>query len=298
VLQDLKIAPGYDGFLFLAESVRNLPILQPHHHVELELNLVTEGQITYVIEGRRVTFGQREMLWIFPSQEHQLVDRTPDAAYFVAVFTPSMIRRNCRGPRYRDLRKKSSPEEKILHRELPPGEFAETRQAMEALLVDGIDPDLLNREAGFGLSEGFSFRHHDPDWLNAGLHHLLLHSWRLQQGHQSRLQPVTLHPAVRKALRRVNDPGCLEESGRETARHCGVSPAYLSRMFHRQIGVPLTRYRNSVRLGRFWEAYRAGGSNNFLEAVYAAGFGSYPQFFRVFTEAYGKGPRELLRISP
>jgi AraC-like DNA-binding protein len=164
--------------------------------------------------------------------------------------------------------------------------------------VDGIDPDQLNREAGFGLSEGFSFLHHDPDWLNAGLHHLLLHSWRLQQGHQSRLQPVTLHPAVRKALRRVNDPGCLEESGRETARHCGVSPAYLSRMFHRQIGVPLTRYRNSVRLGRFWEAYRAGGSNNFLEAVYAAGFGSYPQFFRVFTEAYGKGPRELLRISP
>jgi methylphosphotriester-DNA--protein-cysteine methyltransferase len=32
-----------------------------------------------------------------------------------------------------------------------------------------------------------------------------------------------------------------------------------------------------------------------MEAVYAAGFGSYPQFYKVFAEIYGQGPRACLR---
>jgi AraC-like DNA-binding protein len=31
------------------------------------------------------------------------------------------------------------------------------------------------------------------------------------------------------------------------------------------------------------------------ESVYAAGFGSYALFHRVFTQAYGRGPRECLQ---
>lgn len=294
MLENLKLAPGYDGFIFLAESMRNPPVLRPHHHVELELNLVAAGSITYVVDGRRVTFGKRELLWIFPSQEHQLVDRSADAAYFVAVFKPDLIRRTCRSERYRDLKKQNPVSGEVLHTELSPQDFADLRREMEAILADGMDPDILNREAGFGLSADFSFQHHDPDWLNAGLRHLLLYGWRLQQGHRGTRAPVILHPAVCKALRRINSPADAEEGSKSLARHCAVSEAYLSRVFHQQVGVTLTRYRNSVRLGRFWEAYRANGQSNLLEAVFAAGFGSYPQFYRVFAEAYGKGPREVL----
>jgi len=50
-----------------------------------------------------------------------------------------------------------------------------------------------------------------------------------------------------------------------------------------------------VRLGRFWEAYRKKGNHNLLDAVYAAEFGSYAQFYRVYREAYGEGPRKSLR---
>jgi AraC-like DNA-binding protein len=295
MLENLKLAPGYDGFIFLAESMRNPPVLRPHHHVELELNLVAEGSVTYVIDGRRLTFGKHELLWIFPAQEHQLVDRSSDAAYFVAVFKPDLIRRTCRGDRYRDLKKKRFAIGEVLHRELSPQDFADLRRGIEAILAEGLNPEILNREAGFGLSADFSFRHHDPDWLNAGLRYLLLSGWRLQQGHRDARSPVVLHPAVTKALRRINSPADVEEKTPHLARYCGVSEAYLSRVFHQQIGVTLTRYRNSVRLGRFWEAYRANGQSNLIEAVFAAGFGSYPQFYRVFAEAYGKGPREVLR---
>jgi AraC-like DNA-binding protein len=34
------------------------------------------------------------------------------------------------------------------------------------------------------------------------------------------------------------------------------------------------------------------------EAAYAAGFGSYSQFYSLFVEAYGKGPREMLSSHP
>jgi AraC-like DNA-binding protein len=43
------------------------------------------------------------------------------------------------------------------------------------------------------------------------------------------------------------------------------------------------------------EYYRQPEQKTITEAVYAAGFGSYAQFHRVFTQEYGRGPRECLR---
>jgi len=67
------------------------------------------------------------------------------------------------------------------------------------------------------------------------------------------------------------------------------------RTFRREVGVPISRYRNSMRLGRFWEVYRGARDISMLDAALAAGFGCYAQFFRVYTDAYGKGPREAIR---
>jgi len=293
MLENLKLGAAYEGFLFLAESVKNPPALRLHHHAELELNLVAEGDITYIVGGKRFNFPKRTLLWMFPSQEHQLVDRTADAQYYVAVFKPDLIQRACRGKRYADLKRSQLSKGEVLHTELSPPDFEQLRSEMDANIEDGIDSDILNREAGFGLSRGFSFKHNDPDWLNAGLRHVLLASWRLQQGRSGNNREVSLKPAVRKALEWINREAELD--GESMLRHCGVSEAYLSRIFHQQVGVPMSRYRNSVRLGRFWEAYRQQKDSNLMDAAYSAGFGSYAQFFRVFREAYGRGPRELLR---
>lgn len=292
MLENLKLASPYDGFLFLAESVRNPPVLRPHHHAELELNLVAAGEITYVVGSQRYTFRRRTLLWMFPSQEHQLVDRTSDAAYYVAVFKPDMIRRACRGERYASLKQDQLSEKGVLNVELSPSDFDLLRLEMDRLIAGGMDLDLLNKEAGFGLSRDFSFRHSDPDWLNAGLRHLLLSAWRLQQSGGSAFPEVVLHRAVRRALDWIDREQEMEEES--LLRYCGVSHSYLSRLFHQQVGVPLSRYRNSARLGRFWEAYRTRDSITVTEAAYEAGFGSYAQFFRVFSEAYGSGPRSVL----
>lgn len=294
MLEDLKLGEGYDGFLFLAESARNPPVLRSHRHVELELNLVVQGTITYVVRGQRFTFGKRTLLWMFPAQEHQLVDRSSDAQYYVAVFKPDLIRAACRSDRYDALKRSNVKDEGVLHTTLEPASYDLVKHTMETLVIGGLDADVLNREAGFGVGSDFSYEHGDPDALNAGLRHLLLLCWRYQLAGGASGGAVALHPAVLKALGLLGK-GAWDASLGELARHCGVSEAYLSRVFATQMGVSLGRYRNSVRLSRFLELCREPGHKTMLEAAYAAGFGSYAQFYKVFVQAYGTGPGTTMK---
>ncbi len=297
MLEDLHLRRPYDGFIFLAESVRNPPMLNPHRHVELELNLVVGGEIRYVVEDRSYHFPSGTLLWLFPGQVHQLVDRSPDAAYYVSVFRPSEVKKVGADSRYAGLSGDFPPQKGVLHLRPPAGAFELLRQMMAELCAGGMDADVLNREAGFGLTPGFHFEHSDPAGLNAGLQHLLMCSWRIGEGNTPRDAVPSLHPGVRRALEqiRTSDPPPRLE---ELAPRCGVSASTLSRLFRAQMGIPLNRYRNSVMLSRFME-HMARGKPTILESVHAAGFGSYAQFHRVFRQAYGQSPREaLLQRSP
>ncbi len=297
MLEKLNIRDCYDGFLFLAESVRNPPVLKSHRHRELELNLVVQGSITYVVSGNRYTFPQGTLLWMYPSQEHQLVDRTSNAQYYVAVFKPELIANACHGESYDDLKKVDFDREGVLSRQLKPEAYDLMRRNMDALMEDSLDPDLLNREAGFGLSDNFSFEHGAPDALNAGLRYLLILGWRCYRTGQSSARAVQLHPGVEKALYLLSQRKDTL-SLKELASRCGISDVYLSRLFHQQVGVPLSRYRNSARLQRFMELYRGRSQPTMLEAAFEAGFGSYAQFFKIFSEAYGQSPRTYLQMKP
>lgn len=291
--ETLHIAPEYDGFIFLAEAIRNQPFLQPHRHVELEINLVVEGEITYIIEGKRYLFKKSSLLWFFPEQEHQLIERSRDAAYYVAVFTPEMIFESCKGERYAELKRSNLSDGDNLYTRLAPAQFTQLRATMDTLAAEGLDADVLNREAGFGQSERFRFSYPDADWLNAGLRNILLASWRAQQGHSTGRANPTMHHIVRRAIEQLNQPD--DNSDLSTlAKSIGVSTSYLSRLFLEETGVTMTRFRNNQRLRRFWECYRGQRKITLLEAALEAGFGSYAQFYRIYREAYGEGPRKTL----
>jgi methylphosphotriester-DNA--protein-cysteine methyltransferase len=293
MLTDLKLSRQYDGFLFLAESARNVPKLDSHHHIELELNLVVRGWITYVVGKRCFTFPVRTLLWLFPKQEHQLVARSADAQFYVAVFKPSLIGKSCRTSAYSDLWRANHQSGAILDSRLAPDAFDLIHKTMDSLMPGSLDPDVLNREAGYGWLSNFSYQHGDPEGLNAGLRHLLLLCWRSQKTGKIQGDATVLHRSVRRALQLMSEDGS-EMNLSQLAQACGASEAYLSRIFRKQIGVPLSRYRNSLRLSRFWEEYRQPEKKTMAEAVYAAGFGSYAQFFKVFTQTYGQGPRACL----
>ena len=293
LLENLKLDGRYDGLLYLAEATRNLQRIESHHHIELELNLVVQGTITYVINDRRFTFSPRTLLWLFPQQEHQLVARSDDARFYVVVFKPALIRKSCHAVAYEELKHKPRDKDNLLSTLLEPKAFDLISRIMDSLMQGAMDADVLNREAGFGPASDFHFEHHDPDALNAGLHYLLLLCWNFQINGSAVRNAVTLHPAVKRALKLLSE-GNTGEDLIDLAKACGVSKSYLSRVFHRQVGVALNQYRNTLRLSRFFEELRQPGKKTIARAVYAAGFGSYAQFYKVFIQAYGRGPRECL----
>ena len=293
MLQSLKLGRAYDGLIFLADATRCLQRIDSHCHAELELNLIVRGTATYAVNGRRFTFTPRTLLWLFPQQEHQLVDRSDNAQFYVAVFKPSLIIRSCRTAVYAGLQQEAGEETGVMSTLLSPELFDLAQKIMVTVMHGALEPELLNREAGFGPQSGFVFEHHDPDALNAGLRFLLLLCWRIQLEGTSAAGATVLHPAVRRALRLLSEDA-TERSLGQLAKACGTSKSSLSRTFHRQIGVPLNRYRNSLRLARFFDEYRQPVQKNLAEAAYAAGFGSYAQFYKVFTQAYGRGPRDAM----
>jgi AraC-like DNA-binding protein len=81
--------------------------------------------------------------------------------------------------------------------------------------------------------------------------------------------------------------------GKELAAQLDVNPNRLTRAFREEMGMSVVEYRNRVRLDVFSQLSQ-DRRRNLLDAALAAGFGSYAQFHRVFTEAYGRAPRECL----
>jgi len=291
MLENLRLRKCYGGFVFLADAGKGVPWLAIHHHAELELNIVARGCVTYVVGNNKYQFSQGELFWLFPGQPHRLVDRSPDARYYVAVFKPGLIRRACASKKNLPLGNSRPPGKMMLHTPLPAQSFELARRMMDELIEGAPDNDRLNREAGFGLTPGFRYEHEDPDFLNAGLAHLLIFCWKNQLASQEGSRAVPLHLSILKALDLLasgEEPGNLTALGKK----CGMSPTHLSRTFQKQVGVPLNRYRNAARLERFWKLRSTPPQKTLVEAAFAAGFGSYGQFYKVFREAYGRGPRE------
>lgn len=143
------------------------------------------------------------------------------------------------------------------------------------------------------------FEHLEATELNTeqyavGLEYLLLSAWAEHQKATRISELADVHPAVEKAayiLRTQPETGSMQE----LAHTCGASASWLSRLFRQQVGISLVGYRNQSRIERFFELYGEGQRRNLTQAAYAAGFGSYAQFHRVFKEALGYSPGELRR---
>jgi AraC-like DNA-binding protein len=69
----------------------------------------------------------------------------------------------------------------------------------------------------------------------------------------------------------------------------GVSPAYVSRVFHRQAGMPLWDYVNGFRVARACELLEHSDMT-VTEIAFAVGFNDPAYFSRVFRREKGKSP--------
>lgn len=240
-----------------------------HTHVELELNLVTRGVGTYLIGNRRYQIRRGDLLWLFPAQEHVLIDQSVDFQMWIAVFRRKVIRRTAIDASARPLLQSSLRQESC--RRLTQSDLRRLEDLCAELATPGTTPGLLN----------------------AGLSYVLLHAWKCF--HQAAEVPMRdVHPAVERAARFIQD-GSTTETLDELSHLAGLSPARLSRLFKEQTGFAMVDFRNRKRVERFLEIYGTGQRQTMLGAALEAGFGSYPQFHRVFTRLMGCSPGNYRR---
>jgi AraC-like DNA-binding protein len=258
----LKLPAKLDGDLwrYAGSAAAN----KRHTHVELELNLVTRGQGTYLLGNRRYRIRRGDLLWLFPAQEHVLFEQTPDFQMWVAVFKRRALKRTATDPATRVLledRLESTPCRRLTQEDL--------------LKLDVLFGELLQAKTQPGL-------------MNAGLAYSLLQAWRCFAA-ASDVPVRDIHPAVERAARLVQD-GAISLSLDQIAHEAGLSGARLSRLFKQQTGVAMVEFRNRKRIERFLHLYGTGQRHTMLAAALEAGFGSYPQFHRTFRKMMGASP--------
>ena len=235
------------------------------------MNLVVSGTASYVLDERRYDLAPGTLAWLFPGQEHVLVDESADHVLWWAVFRPSLVTRAA-----------TALDTAPLLVADPSGDFSRRLPFREASRLGVLFDDL--RGAG------------DADVSTAGLVYLLLRAWRAFVDSDDVVEGVVIHPAVEQVARLLSDDPASGDLA-ALARACGLSPSHLSRLFKAQMGVSISRFRNQQRLERFLSIDGAGQRGSTLAAAHAAGFGSYAQFYRVYRAATGGSPSAARVVS-
>jgi AraC-like DNA-binding protein len=261
----IPIAEDHDGVLGLIHDSRGLT--EVHSHDELEFNLVVGGSTYYIVDNKRYLLTAGTLIWLFPWQEHVLVDYDRDFSMWVAVLRPELVSRLSSGPN-RAVITARDPGTTFVHR-LPLAGW----QQLAGLL------------ASVAAAQG------DPERFNHGIAYCSLEAWNACK-HGAKLESgADLSPIVGATLRilsRVN--GCATLT--ETSQQLEVSESWLSRAFHRETGTRYVDYCNRLKLMRFLEIRKQLQGANLTEIALRAGFGSYAQFFRVHKQATGRSPRD------
>jgi AraC-like DNA-binding protein len=266
--EDLGLRPGVDGHVGHHLAADGPP--RGHRHAELELNLVARGTASYLLGERRYELTPGTLTWLFPHQDHVLVDESDDHELWWAVFRPRLVSGA------------ATAAPPLVERD-PAGQFSRRLAPPRAARLGALLRELQADDD-------------DDALLNAGLAYLLLSAWRAFLESEDLVTGVDVHPAVETVARLLRaDP---EAGGLDAlARTAGLSPSHLSRTFKAQTGVSITRFRNQRRLERFMALYGSGRRTTALAAALEAGFGSYAQFYRVLHAETGRSPTALRRAS-
>lgn len=236
-----------------------------HFHEELELHFIERGRCLLLLRDRRLEAAAGTLLWVPPGRDHLLLDASRDLRRWLLL-----VRR------------------RAVRRVLPPAAAAE--------LLDrraGERAGLLSPRAAAAIGTVYDQVRTQFDGtlplINAAVAYALARSYQLFQSASPRTESAAFHPAVQRALhvlRETVPPPSLDE----LARRGRISAAHLSKLFSAQVGMSVTDFRNRMRLERFLELHGQGRGHTLLAAALDAGFGSYPQFHRVFRRLMGYSP--------
>jgi AraC-like DNA-binding protein len=225
-----------------------------HSHAHLEFNLVVSGRGTYFLADGQHDLMPGTLVWLLPGQSHRLM-RSPTLDMWVVTLTPDYL----------------------------DAELLSDIASQPCRLLSSEDAIALDR-----LLAHISQDTDEPMLYRAGLKYAFRSAWHASM---TSAGPATraMHPAVLQALS-VLRLSSDTPTASALARKCGVTQDYLGQLLVEHTGRGFVEWRNRTRLERFHTLYPESG--DLLTAALDAGFGSYTQFHRVFSDMIGTTPGE------
>jgi AraC-like DNA-binding protein len=110
-----------------------------------------------------------------------------------------------------------------------------------------------------------------------------------QRARFDRREPASSRTRLAEAAREVLDEDPVSLGLVDVARRVGVSPHYLSRVFRRETGQTLTRFRNRLRVRRALDRIE-GGENNLARLAADLGFSDHAHLTRTVRDEVGHTP--------
>jgi AraC-like DNA-binding protein len=247
---------------------------RPDQHNEIEINLLSEGTLTYLFGGRKVTIRSHEMTVFWAGVPHQIIDRSDDAPYFVATLPlPWFLQRRLPQPLV----------QRILH-----GEALAAPQAFasdEELFRRWID-DLACHEAEreeIALLE-----------IEARLRRLAYSLTSTPEPHALVLPDEAPSAVERMAsfiARHYTEPLTIET----ISRSVGLHPNYAMNLFRKTFGTTLTTYLNENRVTHA-QRLLVMSDASVLDVALDSGFGSLSRFNAAFKAVSGCSPRQYRKL--
>ncbi|MEY4547670.1 MAG: hypothetical protein RL685_3865 [Pseudomonadota bacterium] len=258
------IQPSWGGIVWHHDG--NFHDHPRHRHVALELNLVVRGRGHYEVGGRCHPLSAGTALFITPGIDHHLEERTHDFEMWVLALGPALL-------------------EQIYDGEASANFLRAIAAGDCGRLLSIDDARWLDREIRrFSATRSAAF-------LRAGLAYAMTGAQEAFTRGPSDAGEAALSGEVHSCMTLLEEDPALSRGA--LAEQAGADPDALSQAFKRELGVGLVAYRNRLRLRRFLEL-AASGRLTLLAACLEAGFGSYPQFHRVFVAETGQTPRAYL----
>jgi AraC-like DNA-binding protein len=236
-----------------------------HSHPEIEANLIETGTCRYLIDDRVQTLTCGDLFWLFPEQQHMIIEASDDLSLWVVLARPDFLAlRTQRVPTFASERP----------------QFARPRRLRESerMHLSGVAASLVACED-------------DPSHHANGLAWWFDEASRITESQSGRVgRPM--HPALIHALALLDANPSIPLPA--LARNVHMSASRLSHLFTEQVERSVSAHRNHVKLRRFQERVQSGECRNLTKAAFDAGFGSYAQFARVLRASTGMTPRALL----
>jgi AraC-like DNA-binding protein len=231
----------------------------PHHHGEIEFNLVHAGHAVFDVGGRHIDVGAGALVWLLPGVHHSLVSCSQDFDMWVAAFRPEWVDAVAGGAEGSDLRAVLASV----------GGLMTVDPAATASIADRC-------RAAFG----------NQNRNGEAMASALVHAARAFR------RASTARTLGSRAAREIRIDPSLERD--DLARSLRVGASTLARAFKSEIGVTIPEFRARIKLQKALSLLEEG-EGNLLHIAHSAGFGSYAQFHRILTAMTGVSPRELAK---